>query len=117
VALRSEPSRIDLALGAWYSGRSVTYAIWTLIIAGVCWLGVGVWRARKLAKSLRNLDLKSVEIWLRRLHASRERGAYLIFEAMDGSKRFIQFRREVAAAGGHGEPRKFEQRLIRDEHQ
>lgn len=69
----------------------------TLVAAG--WVFVAALRTRRYKRSLRNLGIEGVRYWLGRLYESRQQGAYLIFEDMDGSERFVQFRREVGAAG------------------
>jgi hypothetical protein len=55
---------------------------------------------RRYRASLSNLGLSDVRAWLMNLQESRGAGPYpyLVFEEM-GGERFVQFRREVGAAG------------------
>lgn len=69
----------------------------SLVTAG--WVFVAALRTRRYKRSLRNLGIEGVRYWLERLYESRQQGAYLIFEDLDGSERFVQFRREVGDAG------------------
>jgi hypothetical protein len=78
----------------------LSYTGGLLFVALAAWFVIALWRShRRVSKLLDNLGLDGVRECLYRLIEAREPGAYLIFEEMSGTKRFLQFRRNVGAAG------------------
>ena len=77
----------------------MSYLVASIALVLVIWVGIGIYRTIKWRKSISNLDLGGVRLWLDRLIEVREPQAYLIFEQMTAPQRFVQFRREVGPAG------------------
>ncbi len=67
----------------------------TIALLVAIWIGIGVQRTIRWRKTLSNVDLDGVRTWLERLCDIRDPEAYLIFEEMMPSKRFVQFRRDA----------------------
>jgi hypothetical protein len=77
-----------------------TYIFLGVLLIVTCWIAVAILRAhRRISSLFDNLDLAAVRGYLDALVESREPGAYLIFEEMGRTKRFVQFRREVGPTG------------------
>lgn len=77
----------------------MSYLVASIALILAIWVGIGIYRTIQWRKSLSNLDLGGVRLWLDRLIEVREPKAYLIFEEMGAPQRFVQFRREVGPAG------------------
>jgi hypothetical protein len=77
----------------------VSYLVASIALVLVIWVGIGIYRTIKWRRSISNLGLGEVRLWLERLIQVREPQAYLIFEEMTAPQRFVQFRREVGPAG------------------
>jgi hypothetical protein len=77
----------------------VSYLVAAILLAVVTWIGIGIRRFILLRRRLANIGLDGVRIWLNRLIDAREPNAFVIFEEMSPSKRFVQFRRDVGEAG------------------
>lgn len=80
-------------------GETVSVFLGPLLLVAVGWLLVAIFRTVRHKRSFANLNIAGVRFWLEHLYQSRQAGAYVIFEDMDRSKRFVQFRRDVGDAG------------------
>ena len=76
------------------------YLTGALLVCVLCWLLIKIRASNhRLARLFGDFDLARVQKYLEALTESTEPSAHVIFEDMDGSKRFVQFRRD---GGGEG---------------
>lgn len=76
-----------------------TYVTATLLVGALCWLLIKIRASNRLARLFGDFDLARVQKYLEALTESTEPTAHVIFEDMDGSKRFVQFRRDGSGEG------------------